>query len=127
MSGFSFFEGRAFSSHLELPDEGMWEPLEIVAAISRLTDDLPSFHEGEFMYMAMVRSARKHLTIHLYKHCDTRRYLNLDDAGNAYGYRGPVSADSVGSGGRYQRYRTLDDAVAHLELWAFDDDPPLYR
>src|SRR5262249_9062708 len=117
----------AFATRMEMPDEAVWAPLEAVALDSLTSDALYPFHEGEFMYMALVRSARKRLTIHLYKHFDTRLYLNLDDAGNAYAYRGPVSADSVGTGGRYQQYRSLDDAVAHLALWMFDDEPPLYR
>jgi hypothetical protein len=123
----SYFVGRAFSTRLELPDEPVWEPLEFVARTSRESALLPSFHEGEFMYMAMVRRPRNTLTIHLYKHFDTRLYLNLDDAGNAYAFRGPVSPDSDGSGGRYQQYRSLRHAVRHVELWLFDADPPLYR
>ena len=127
MSRLSFFVGKAFGTRLELPDEPVWEPLESAALYSRMGGALHPFHEGEFMYMALVRPARKQLRIHLYKHYDTRRYLNLGDDGNAYAFRGPVSPDSDGSGGRYQRYRSLRHAFAHLELWMFNDDPPLFR
>ena len=80
------------------------------------------------MFMATVRNARKKLAIHLYKHVDTRCYLNLDDAAHAYSYRGEASgAFDASSGGRYQRYRGLADAIAHLRLWLFEDDPPMFR
>ena len=38
------------------------------------------------MCVATVRCRRQRLAIRLYKHTDTRRYLNLDDAGHAYGF-----------------------------------------
>jgi hypothetical protein len=123
-----YLVGRPFVTRCELPDEPAWEPLAGVARMARLSPDLPAFHEGEFMYMAMVRNARKRLTIHLYKHIDTRCYLNLDDGGHAYAYRGSAP-DDVGDElrGRYQLYRSLVDAIDAVELWLFDDEPPLFR
>ncbi len=70
----------------------------------------------------------KNVAIHLYKHIDTRRYLNIDDGGRAYAYRGPASVDRHWlSGGRYQRYRALPDAIGHLQLWLFEEEPPWFR
>ena len=120
--------GRAFTTRLELPEQPEWAPLEAVARLARSSPELPSFHEGEFMYMAVVRNSRKKLTIHLYKHINTRRYLNLDEGGHAYAYRGSASDETdVSSGGRYQRYRTLLDAIEHLQLWLFEDEQPWFR
>jgi hypothetical protein len=121
-----YLAGRAFATRLEMPEEPVWAPLEAVARLSRTSCELPSFHEGEFMFMATVRNVRNKLAIHLYKHIDTRCYLNLDDGGHAYAYRGS-GPDDASSGGRYQRYRTLFDAVDHLELWLFDAAVPLFR
>ncbi len=58
-----------------------WEPLETIAKY-----DL-RINLGEWMYMGSY-SLDKHyciiegkgaVTVHTYKHCDTRRYLNLTD------------------------------------------------
>jgi ABC-type uncharacterized transport system ATPase component len=120
--------GRSFQTTVDVDGEPVWAPLEAVARIARKSANLPSFHEGEFMYMAAVHNERKGLTIHLYKHIDTRRYLNLDDAGHAYAYRYRAD-DSLGglSGGRYQRYRNLIDALAGADLWLFDEEPDFFR
>ena len=120
------FTGRSFPTQFDLSGEGVWEPLEAIARLSRDSPGLRPIHEGEFMYMGAVRDERKRVAIHLYKHIDTRRYLNVDDDGHAYAYRGPASDElDRSSGGRYQRYRALPDAIEHLQLWLFDDYPPL--
>jgi hypothetical protein len=115
---------------MELPDEPEWAPLEAVALVSRLTSDLPSFHPGEFMYMYMVRNPAKRLRIHLYKHIDTRRYLNLDDGGRAYEYVDAATDDELDDndfGGYYRPHRDLAEAVMGLGLRQFDSARPLYR
>lgn len=61
------------------------------------------------MYMGLAPNKRG-LRIQLYKHRDTRRYLNLDDAGHAYEYRG----DS-----RYRCHRSVEDAVHHVGIREF--------
>jgi hypothetical protein len=120
--------GRSFQTTMDLDGDAVWAPLEAVARVSRMSPDLPSFHEGEFIYMCAVRNARKHLTIHLYKHVDTRKYLNLDEAGHAYAYRYRKDDPHDGlSGGRYQRYRTLVDALEGAGLWLFDVEPNFFR
>jgi hypothetical protein len=120
--------GRAFATQLEIPEEPVWSPLEAVARLARSRPDVPSFHAGEFMFMATVRGTREQLAIHLYKHIDTRRYLNLDEDRNAYAYLGPApDGTDASSGGRYQRYGALVDAITHLELGRYEVDPPLFR
>jgi hypothetical protein len=120
--------GRGFITQVEMPEEPVWSPLEAVARIARSRPDLPSFHEGEFMFMATVRDDREQLAIQLYKHIDTRCYLNLDDDRNAYAYLGPAPDDpDAWSGGRYRRYRALGDAIKQLDLGLFEVDPPLFR
>lgn len=68
----------------------------------------------DFMLMGRVlRRARPDIA--LYKHCFTRRYLNLDDDGRAYRYSVPRS-DPLAPG-RYLAHRSLDDALGNLGLW----------
>ncbi|MEY2431385.1 MAG: hypothetical protein QOC92_1110 [Acidimicrobiaceae bacterium] len=120
--------GRSFQTKLDFDGDAVWAPLEAVARIARQSPELSSFHEGEFMYMGAVHNERKGLTIHLYKHRDTRRYLNLDDAGHAYAYRYREDDPHDGlSGGRYQRYRTLVDALEAADLWLFEEEPHFFR
>jgi hypothetical protein len=101
------------------------EPLERVALLSRTSPDLPSFHESEFMYMgAVVRSDG--VRIHLYKHRDARRYLNLDAQGHAYVYGGLVS-ESPDDGGFYAAMPSLAAAIVRADLDVFDREPCFFR
>jgi hypothetical protein len=120
---------RPFETRLQFPAEAEWRPLEGVAYLTRQSDELPSFHEDEFMYMGAVWNARKRLLIHLYKHRDTRRYLNLDDGGHGYKFCAPSPEDAKDdlAGGTYRLHRSLSDAVANLDLWLFDRDPMFFR
>jgi hypothetical protein len=119
--------GRSFLTRFDLGCDAVWGPLEQVARLARGSAELPSLHEAEFMYMGAVRHDRKRLTIHLYKHQDTRKYLNLDDAGQAYAYR-YVASDphDETAGGRYHRYGDLGAALAAVDLWLFDE-PCFFR
>jgi hypothetical protein len=122
------FSGRAFAGRFDVPIDAVWQPLEAVARVARSSAHLPSFHEGEFMFMGSVSNARRRLDIHLYKHVDTRRYLNLDATGNAYAYLGPVSPEiDTTTGGRYRLYRSLRDAMHHVGFGDFEGKPSLYR
>jgi hypothetical protein len=120
---------RRFETRLQFREEAEWRPLEGVARLARQSDELPSFHEAEFMYIGAAWNARKRLRIHLYKHFDTRRYLNLDDAGHAYEYWAPSSVDEHDdlAGGWYRLHRSLAHAVAHVDLWVFDRDAMFVR
>jgi hypothetical protein len=94
---------RPFKTRMQFPQETEWRPLEGVARLARQSHALPSFHECEFMYMGAVWNTRSRLRIHLYKHRDTRRYLNLDDAGHAYDFWTPR-----------RMTRTTTSRVAHI-------------
>ena len=78
------------------------------------------------MYMAAVRTADGAGTIHLYKHRDTRRYLNLDEAGHAYEYC-PPAEDSSPDPGHYRVHRSIAEAIEHVELWLFEREPAFFR
>jgi hypothetical protein len=118
---------RTFSTRAVFPDMPTWTPLEQVAALCRSDPDLPNVHAAEFMYMGAVANAGKRLTIHLYKHIRSRRYLNLDDAAHAYEYLGSdiASTDEL-SGGRYRPHRSIAAAVRHVEIWLFEHDSRPY-
>lgn len=52
---------------------------------------------ADFMFMSTYNPAEgEGPRIHLYKHVDTRRYLNLDDNGNPYAYIGLEGYEPVG-------------------------------
>jgi hypothetical protein len=63
------------------------------------------------MFMGAIDRGRRD-RIWLYKHIETRRYLNIDAAGHAYRYIPPL----FDRDGRYIAHRRLADALAHLEL-----------
>ncbi len=128
MSSASVLSGRSFATRFDALVEAVWQPLEAVARVARSSAHLPPFHEGEFMFMGAVSNAYKRLDVYLYKHVDTRRYLNLDVVGHAYAYLGPVSpAVDTTTGGRYRRFRSLRDAIDHVGFWEFEGEPCLYR
>jgi hypothetical protein len=54
--------------------------------------------------------------IYLHKHRDTRRYLNIDEDGNAYTYLPPRNPDSVARG-RYTPHASLVAGVDALHLY----------
>ena len=112
-------------------DRPTWAPLEHVARLARRSRALPSFHPGEFMHMMSVEAERSVVRIHLYKHRDTRCYLNLDDAGHAYRYLGSDPDRDLDARpwhtGYYARHRSLAEAIALVEFDQFQRTPPLYR
>ena len=113
--------GNSFLTTIDTTSGPMWQPLEMLATLVWQRPDLPQFHPDEFMNMAVVRGTRQRVTIHLYKHIDTRRYLNLDDGGHAYAFV-PRASDtfSADTGGRYQRHRSLIDALDGAGLRMFE-------
>jgi hypothetical protein len=115
--------GRSFTTTFDPTDLPVWEPLELLARQVGQAQDLPCFHPAEFMYMVAVRNQRLGLRIHLYKHRDTRCYLNLDEAGHAYAYQPSGDdgrSDRANFGGRYRRYRSLADALHDVDLWMLE-------
>lgn len=74
----------------------LWAPLEKLGARHSLIDP------GEWYWMQEVVKGR--IRIQCYKHCATRRYLNLDLDGCPWEYRN----------GEYQRdHLTLTDRIAY--------------
>lgn len=55
------------------PETPKWAPLERLLGDGRCAD-----------FMAMGEMIQNKIVIYLYKHKSTRRYLNLDNDGNAY-------------------------------------------
>ena len=115
--------GRSFTTTYDRLDEPVWEPLERFARLVWQMPELAQFHPIEFMFMATVRNQRLGIRIHLYKHVDTRRYLNLDDAGHAYAYVPRATEEELDRpefSGRYRRYGNPLDAIDGLWLWEFE-------
>ncbi len=99
-------------------DEPSWEPLERVLRLGITVPGCRPPTVGDFMYMCRL-VAQGEPDLHLYKHIDSRMYLNLDDAGHAYEFLGCVGED----GSRYRPWRDLRSAIEHLELdWALKAD-----
>lgn len=71
-------------SNIWIEDDRVWLTLERLAAV--LAEDGLVLDPGAFMYMATVEGPSG-TPVRLFKHFDTRRYLNLDEAGHAYHYR----------------------------------------
>lgn len=89
--------------------------LTVAAALEKSTRIADSFFDpDDFMIMGWYRRRGKS-TIMLYKHRDTRRYLNVDSEGTTYWYvAAPLHSRSEGS---YRHYATLRLAVDRLGLW----------
>ena len=107
-------------------DEPDWAPLCRLAELLRSEAcDLPTIEPDDFMYMARIY-AKGHPDIHLYKHYDTRCYLNLDDEGHAYEYvpqrddgdRGRRRPNYMG---RYRPHPDLASALLRLDLHLLED------
>lgn len=113
---------RKFMTVMEFPDEPEWGPLEALSRLTRSSAHLPAFHADEFMHMGIVRGTTKDVVIQLYKHCDTRRYLNLDDGGHAYQYVYEPMLVSDLEGPLMSNYRqiSLREALAHVDLDTFE-------
>lgn len=65
----------------DYPAAPNWDALEAMQGAGDMVD------ADDFMYMGSARCIG--VTIHLYKHIDTRRYLNLDEDGQAWSYASP--------------------------------------
>lgn len=115
-----------FETILDRTDEPNWEPLERVSLLARQSLSLPSFHPGEFMLMGRL-AAPGGVRIHLFKHVDTRRYINLDEQGHAYEYCGSLPEPTGRSGGWYRQHLSLADAIAGLRLDQFEGATPYFR
>lgn len=94
-----------------------WAPLLAVEArmgeSSRLLDRC--LRVEDFMMMGRVRPRGRPL-LYLYKHRDTRRYLNVDPHLAAYRYIPPRNLDST-SDGSYRRLESLEEGIDGVGLW----------
>lgn len=105
------------------PEEGApfdpaWiAPLHAVAhALANSTRIVDSFFDpDDFMFMGWYQRTKRS-RIMLYKHRDTRRYLNVDETGQTYRYVVPKSDDDRDEG-TYRRYSSLQVAVDRVGLW----------
>lgn len=68
---------------LDLRSEPDWAPLEQLARLCGERTGLPELDPHDFMYMGTL-TADDGRVVQLYKHVNTRRYLNLDTAGHTY-------------------------------------------
>ena len=95
----------------------MWAPLvrvsEALASSTRIDDSF--FDIDDFMHMSWCREDRPE-GLMLYKHIDTRHYLNLDTLGTAYAYFPPRTNDPSDHG-TYRPHATLRDGIDRLGLW----------
>lgn len=80
--------------------------------------DIDRYDAADFMVMGALRRTG-HPLLYLYKHVETRAYLNIDAAGVAWRYVPPRRGDD--GDGRYVRHRSLEDAFDALRLWELDD------
>jgi hypothetical protein len=78
--------------HTEV-DDPTWAPLEKLRDLAEQRGDIEAPDVEAYMYMGAVVDEDETVTIHLYKHRMTRRYLNVDDAGHAYVYAGSAGED----------------------------------
>jgi hypothetical protein len=103
-------------------------PLHMIERAVAGADFARHFDVCDFMVMAAFRRRGKPL-LYLYKHAITRRYLNVDAAGQVWQYIAPKH-DRPDDRGRYVKLRDIRTAVAALDLemvanlddWA-DDEP----
>ncbi len=87
------------------PESPKWQPFEQI--IAGVTPDIiqsspfpqcgrdPEYFTHDFMFMGVaVDSYLPGKKINLYKHRDTRRYLNIDDGGQCYAFGSKVLDES---------------------------------
>lgn len=75
------------------------------ASLDKFASLFPQINAWDFMYMGTATCAVSGTPIDLYKHCDTRRYLNIDAAGHAYRYDG-----------RTNSYYALTNAMSAIDV-----------
>lgn len=108
------FPRMSFPSEEDVDVCNDWcEPLHLVARAIVHHREAAYFDVADFMVMGKLhRRGRPDLI--LYKHCDTRRYLNLDAGGHAYRYLPPPTGSE--SLGQYRQHRDLTAAIDELRL-----------
>ena len=106
-----------FPGESEPKDPAWWRPIERFAEIVVGIAHVPLLLPCDFMLMGRVER-RGRPGIWEYKHKDTRRYLQIDDALTVYRYIAPRDLEG---NGRYVRDRGgWRSALARLELDLFE-------
>jgi hypothetical protein len=95
----------------------VWTPLQHVATKTAKRRDLPTIDPAEFMYMGHLRSRDGEPDLHLYKHYNRRRYLNIDDQLRFFAFvvgvdHKPFFETDV----YYRRLRSMREAIERLDL-----------
>jgi hypothetical protein len=100
-------------------DMGWWAPL-MRFGLAMARADLPAIDPDDFMFMGRIdRKGRPR--IWLYKHIDTRRYVNVADDGTPYDYVAPKNWNSRYEG-RYVLHRDPKNAWRRLNLLSLHRD-----
>jgi hypothetical protein len=89
-----------------------FRPLEELAARAAGDARLPAVDPDHFLYTARIERPGFPV-LHVYRHIATRRFVNVDEAGQLWRYTG---SDKVGSD-RYSPCDTIADALAAAELF----------
>jgi hypothetical protein len=98
-------------------DRPAWTPLQQVATRTTKRRDLPTIHPAEFMYMGHLRSRDGEPDLHLYKHDDTRRYLNIDKQLRFFAFCfGEEEKPFFECDVYYRRLRGTREAIERLDL-----------
>jgi hypothetical protein len=100
-------------------DMGWWTPL-LRFGLAMARAGLPAINPNDYMLMGRIdRKGRPR--IWLYKHIDTRRYVNVADDGTPYRYIPPKDWNSRYEG-RYVLHRNPKTAWWHLGLWTLREE-----
>jgi hypothetical protein len=98
----------AFHAH---DDEPTWAPLERLRSLVASAPHVAAPEVENFLYMGRVESDDGTVTIYLYKHVRTRRYLNVDETCRAYRYAGAGDDDLISSW-----YEPIDDLAEAIDV-----------
>ena len=76
-------------------DRPNWAPLVAIAERSAARADVPTIAPDDFMWMCEMESLEGGTPLHLYKHIDTRRYLNVDTDLRMYAWVDDLDDDDL--------------------------------
>jgi hypothetical protein len=105
-----------------------WAPLVAIAQRTAARANVPTIKPDDFMWMCAMESLDGGAPLHLYKHIDTRRYLNVDTDLRMYAWVDDLDDDLMQPAAElvvhYRRLGGLAWAIERLDLgWRrFHDD-----
>jgi hypothetical protein len=88
-----------------------FRPLEQLAELVACEPALPQVNPDHFFYAARILRDG-HPDLHAYRHVGTRKYINVDDAGDLWRF---ARTDEHGIA-VYTKYEAIEDAVEAAEL-----------